>query len=90
MRATLVYTTLGVLVTVAALAFWTGEDPSAERQKPTKSRTMHTDGGVGAPDTTDELWAMSPLVVDALIKNSRPADTTLTGAVRFLLETGTR
>lgn len=46
-------------------------------KKPVKERTIHTSGGVGAPATLAELYAMSPLVIDATVQGARPVDRQL-------------
>lgn len=43
-------------------------------QKPVKTIEIHGDGGIGPVGSLDALWSLSPLVVDAVIERSRPAD----------------
>ncbi|MDQ3418990.1 MAG: hypothetical protein M3541_09435 [Acidobacteriota bacterium] len=69
---------LTVLV-IAGLAYVTERGPHAEPQKPVKHRTLHIDGGPGTPSNLEGLWEASPLIVDATIRHSRPADRVLKG-----------
>ena len=50
-------------------------------QKPIKERTVHSAGGLGAPLSLPELYAMSPLVIDATVQGERPVDQVLESAL---------
>lgn len=65
---------LGVLAVAHRLS---APEAQAEGQKPIKHTDDHVDGGVGAPATLNELWGMSPLVVDAVVVKARPFDKKL-------------
>lgn len=51
----------------------------AAPQKPVKHKTIHIDGGLGAPATLEELWRITPLIVRAEVHRGRPFDLTLPG-----------
>jgi hypothetical protein len=60
-----------VLLLVLGAAVSVREQPA---KKPVKERTIHSAGGLGAPPSLPELYAMSPLVIDATVQMARPVD----------------
>lgn len=77
---------IGALLIVVGLD--RGTSPSAAPgQKPTKQRTIHIDGGRGAPPTLEQWWAISPLVVDATVQRDRPLDRTLSNVPDTVIQT---
>jgi hypothetical protein len=66
-----------LFITTPAGPVFPDQAPRAAPQKPIVHRSHHVDGGVGAPATLEELWRMSPVIVDAEIRTARPADLTM-------------
>jgi hypothetical protein len=69
-----------ILITVALVAagaYFDHAPTAGAGQKPVVPRPLHFDGGLGAPPTLEELWRMSPLVIDARVRAKRPADQTI-------------
>lgn len=76
-RALLMLTAIALLCAFGVAVY---SDQQPARTKPVREERIHTSGGAGAPETLEALFAMSPLVVDATVLESRPVDRVLPSA----------
>jgi hypothetical protein len=63
-----------LLVFVCAL----GAAAAAAAQKPVRQSQIHGDGGFEPPETIDQLWEQSAVVIDGRVVDVRPANQTFT------------
>lgn len=72
--------TLGSTLALLLAAGTTVSLSQQPEKKPVKERTIHSAGGLGAPTSLRELYAMSPVVIDATVQDARPVDQDLKSA----------